>query len=70
MALAIYVWIQTWGPHLQDPRGLEVQVIAQKVITIAAIAILLYETFQAEKARTTEYYSQAAVSTPRARRGR
>src|SRR5262249_41845852 len=32
IALAIYVWIQNFGPHVRDPGGLEVQVIAQKVI--------------------------------------
>jgi hypothetical protein len=49
VALAVYVWIQTWGPRTSDPGGLEVQVIAQKVIAIVAIVVLLYESVQAEK---------------------
>ena len=47
--LAIYVWIQGWGPHVRDPGGLEVQVIAQKIITVVAIAILLYESVLADR---------------------
>ena len=53
-ALAIYVWIQTWGPHVRDPGGLEVQVVAQKLISIVAISILLYQSLQAERAGTRE----------------
>ena len=52
VALAVYVWIQTWGPHVRDPGGLEVQVIAQKLITIVAILVLLYESVQAERLRS------------------
>lgn len=59
VALAIYVWIQTWGPHVRDPNGLEVQVVAQKAIAIVAILILLYEAVQAERTGTTQQYSTA-----------
>lgn len=53
VALAIYVWIQTWGPHVRDPGGLEVQVIAQKVITALAILVLLYESVLADRLRSS-----------------
>ena len=59
IALAIYVSIQTWGPHVRDPGGLEVQVVAQKLIAIVAILILLYESVQAERAGMTEHHSEA-----------
>lgn len=49
VALAIYVWIQGWGPHIRDPGGLEVQVVAQKIISIVAIAVLLYESVRADR---------------------
>jgi hypothetical protein len=49
IALAIYVGIQGWGPHVRDPGGLVTQVVAQKIITTIAIAILLYQSIQAEK---------------------
>jgi hypothetical membrane protein len=49
IALAVYVWIQTWGPHVRDPGGLETQVIAQKLITIVALVVLLYQSVEANK---------------------
>ena len=57
VALGIYVWLQTWGPHVRDPGGLEVQVVAQKLISIVAISILLYQSVQAERARPTRQLS-------------
>ena len=49
IAMAIYVWIQTWGPRVRDPGGLEVQVIAQKIIAIIAITTLLFQSVQADR---------------------
>ena len=49
VALAIYVWIQGWGPHVRDPGGLETQVIAQKAIAIIAILVMLYQSIEADK---------------------
>ena len=44
-ALFTYAAILSWGPSVGTSRGLQVQVIAQKAITVASLALLILLTF-------------------------
>jgi hypothetical protein len=48
--LAIYMAVMTWGPSASTDVGLPVQVIAQKVITIASLCVLVALTLEGDKA--------------------
>ena len=47
--LAGYVVILDWGPSTRTPSGLVVQVVAQKVVTVSAVLLIVFQTFAAER---------------------
>jgi hypothetical membrane protein len=49
VVLAAYVVVLGWGPQVRAPHGLVVQVTAQKIVAIAAVLVLAYQTFEADR---------------------
>jgi hypothetical protein len=49
VVLAAYVVVLGWGPQVRAPHGLVVQVTAQKIVAIAAVLVLTYQTFEADR---------------------
>jgi hypothetical protein len=47
--LAAYVVILDWGPSTRTPSGLVVQVVAQKVVTVAAVLLIVFQTYVADR---------------------
>lgn len=47
--LLAYVALLGWGPPLDTPSGLATYVIAQKVVSIAAIGIVVYQSVEAQR---------------------
>lgn len=50
VVLAAYVGILDWGPSTRTPNGLVVQVVAQKIVTISAVLLIVFETYVADRA--------------------
>ena len=50
VVLVGYVGVMDWGPRLTTERGLTVQVAAQKIVTVAALVILVYQCYEADRA--------------------
>jgi len=49
-ALAVYVTVMGWGPRPGTDFGLVFQVTAQKTIVILAEIVVVFETYEAERA--------------------
>ncbi len=49
LVLLGYLCLIGWGPPIETPTGLVVQVIAQKVVAVTAVAIVVYQGYQAER---------------------
>lgn len=49
VVLAAYVVILDWGPSTRTPTGLVVQVVAQKVVTISAVLLIVFQTYVADR---------------------
>lgn len=49
IVLLSYLCLIGWGPPIETPTGLVVQVIAQKVVAITAVAIVVYQGWEAER---------------------
>jgi hypothetical membrane protein len=47
--LVAYVLVLDFGPRASTPVGLVVQVTAQKIVTVGAVLLLVYQSFQAER---------------------
>ena len=47
--LAAYVVVLDWGPSTRTPSGLVVQVVAQKVVTVAAVLLIVFQTYVADR---------------------
>jgi hypothetical protein len=47
--LAAYVVVLGWGPRLATASGLTTQVVAQKLVTVIAIAVLFYQSIEADR---------------------
>ena len=47
--LAAYVAILDWGPSTRTPTGLVVQVVAQKLVTISAVLLIIFQTYVADR---------------------
>jgi hypothetical protein len=47
--LAAFVGVLAWGPSIRAPNGLVVQVLAQKTVAISAVAIMVYQSYQADR---------------------
>ncbi len=47
--LVSYVLVLDFGPRSSTPTGLVVQVTAQKIVSIGAVLLLVYQSFQAER---------------------
>jgi hypothetical protein len=41
--LVTYVLILDWGPRVSTPHGLVVQVTAQKLVTVGAVLLIVYQ---------------------------
>jgi hypothetical membrane protein len=52
VVLAGYVIMLGWGPSLQSPEGLVTQVAAQKIVTVVAVAIIVYQSVEADRGLT------------------
>ncbi len=48
--LAAYVGILDWGPRVSAPGGLVTQVVAQKIVSLSAALIVVYQSYQADRA--------------------
>lgn len=49
--LAAYVLILDFGPSARTPTGLVVQVTAQKIVSVGAVLLLVYQGYEAERLR-------------------
>ena len=47
--LATYVAILDWGPSTRTPMGLVVQVVAQKIVTLSAVLLIVFQTYAADR---------------------
>jgi hypothetical membrane protein len=61
--LIAYVAVLGWGPALDTSQGVVIQVIAQKIVAIAAVSIMAYQSYQAERAT----HAAELISTGRPR---
>jgi hypothetical protein len=52
LELLIYVAVLTWGPTVETPAGLSLQVVAQKLITVGAMAALVALTVEGDRMTT------------------
>ena len=50
--LVSYVLVLDFGPRASTPVGLVVQVTAQKIVSVGAVVLLVYQSFQAERLTT------------------
>lgn len=48
--LAAYVGILDWGPRVSAPGGLVTQVVAQKIVSLSAALIIVYQSLEADRA--------------------
>lgn len=44
-----YVAILDWGPSTRTPGGLVVQVVAQKIVTLSAVLLIVFQTYVADR---------------------
>jgi len=49
IVLVGYVAVMDWGPRLTTERGLTIQVAAQKIVAVAAVVILVYQCYEADR---------------------
>ena len=48
--LVAYVGILDFGPRVSAPGGLVTQVVAQKIVTLSAVLIIVYQSYEADRA--------------------
>lgn len=49
--LVAYVGILDWGPRVSASGGLVTQVVAQKIVAVSAVLFIVYQTYEADRAR-------------------
>ena len=49
VVLVSYLCLIGWGPKVETSIGLVVQVLAQKAVAIAAVVIIVYQSYEAER---------------------
>lgn len=63
--LVSYVLILDFGPRSSTPTGLVVQVTAQKIVTIGAVLLLVYQSYQAERLTLAKSAQQPSIGDRR-----